>query len=43
MIRLEDEDLADPDKLAAIAEAGGMTPEEVRERFGYLVEPGASP
>jgi ATP-dependent phosphofructokinase / diphosphate-dependent phosphofructokinase len=43
MIRLEDEDLADPDKLAAIAAAGGMTPEEVRERFGYLVEPGPSP
>ena len=40
MIRLEDEDLTDPGKLAAIAEIGGMTSDEVRERYGYLVEAG---
>jgi len=38
MIRLEDEDLADPEKLGPIAEAAGMTAEAFRDRFGYLVE-----
>jgi ATP-dependent phosphofructokinase / diphosphate-dependent phosphofructokinase len=38
MIRLEDEDLADPEKLDPIAEAAGMTAEAFRDRFGYLVE-----
>jgi 6-phosphofructokinase len=38
MIRLEREDLDDPEKLKAIAEAGGMAAEEFRDRYGYLVE-----
>jgi 6-phosphofructokinase len=37
MIRLEREDVEDPDRLGAIAEAGGMTAEGFRERYGYLV------
>jgi ATP-dependent phosphofructokinase / diphosphate-dependent phosphofructokinase len=37
MIRLEREDLEDPEKLKAIAEAGGFSAEEFRERYGYLV------
>jgi 6-phosphofructokinase len=37
MIRLEQEDLADPGKLAAIAEVAGMTPAEFEERYGYIV------
>ncbi|HEY3209454.1 MAG TPA: diphosphate--fructose-6-phosphate 1-phosphotransferase [Actinomycetota bacterium] len=42
MIRLEQEDLDDPEKLKGIAEAGGMSPEAFRERYGYLVEVRAS-
>ncbi|HEV8420405.1 MAG TPA: diphosphate--fructose-6-phosphate 1-phosphotransferase [Actinomycetota bacterium] len=42
MIRLEQEDLDDPEKLKAIAEAAGMSPEGFRERYGYLVEVRAS-
>ena len=38
MIRLEREDLEDPELLKPIAEAAGMSPEAFRERFGYLVE-----
>lgn len=38
MIRLEQEDLDDEAKLAAIAEAAAMTPEGFRDRYGYLVE-----
>jgi ATP-dependent phosphofructokinase / diphosphate-dependent phosphofructokinase len=38
MIRLEQEDLDDPDKLAPIAEAAGMSSQEFAARYGYLVE-----
>jgi ATP-dependent phosphofructokinase / diphosphate-dependent phosphofructokinase len=38
MIRLEQEDLDDPEKLKAIAEAARMSPQGFRERYGYLVE-----
>jgi ATP-dependent phosphofructokinase / diphosphate-dependent phosphofructokinase len=37
MIRLEREDLDDPEKLAPIAAAAHMTPDAFRERYGYLV------
>jgi 6-phosphofructokinase 1 len=37
MIRLERADLDDPEKLGAIAEAAGITPEQFRERYAYLV------
>jgi 6-phosphofructokinase len=42
MIRLEQEDLDDAEKLKGIAEAAGMSPEAFRERYGYLVEVRAS-
>jgi ATP-dependent phosphofructokinase / diphosphate-dependent phosphofructokinase len=42
MIRLEKEDLDDPSKLRAIAEAARLTPEAFRERYGYLVSPRAA-
>ena len=42
MIRLEQEDLDDPEKLKGIAEAAGMSPDAFRERYGYLVEVRAS-
>jgi ATP-dependent phosphofructokinase / diphosphate-dependent phosphofructokinase len=42
MIRFEQEDLDDPDKLQGIAQAAGMTPEAFRDRYGYLVEVRAS-
>jgi 6-phosphofructokinase len=42
MIRLEQEDLDDAEKLKGIAEAGGMSPEAFRDRYGYLVEVRAS-
>jgi len=38
MLRLEQEDLDDPEKLKPIAEAAGMSPEAFRDRYGYLVE-----
>ena len=38
MIRLDREDLADPDKLHPMAEACGLTPEAFRSRHGYLTE-----
>jgi 6-phosphofructokinase 1 len=38
MIRFEQEDLDDPEKLAGIAQAAAMGPEEFRDRYGYLVE-----
>jgi len=38
MIRLEREDLDDPEKLKPIAEAAGMTPDAFTERYGYLVQ-----
>lgn len=37
MIRLEREDLEDPEALAAIAGEAGLTPEETRRRFGPAV------
>jgi ATP-dependent phosphofructokinase / diphosphate-dependent phosphofructokinase len=36
MIRLEREDLEDPDKLFPIAAASGLTPAAFRDRYGYL-------
>jgi ATP-dependent phosphofructokinase / diphosphate-dependent phosphofructokinase len=38
MIRLEQEDLDDPERLKAIAEAARMSPDGFRDRYGYLVE-----
>ena len=38
MIRLDREDLQDPDKLRPIAEASGLTPEAFRDRYGYLAQ-----
>ncbi len=38
MIRLEPRDFEDPQRLAAIAAAGGLTPHEFRERFAYVVQ-----
>ena len=38
MIRLDREDLEDPDKLGPIAAASGLTPEAFRDRYGYLAE-----
>ena len=38
MIRLDREDLEDPDKLRPIAAACGLTPEAFRDRYGYLAE-----
>ncbi len=37
MIRLEREDLEDSKKLTKLAGAASMTPEQFKERFGYLV------
>jgi 6-phosphofructokinase 1 len=37
MIRLERSDFEDADKLTALAEQAKLTPEQFRERFGYLV------
>jgi ATP-dependent phosphofructokinase / diphosphate-dependent phosphofructokinase len=36
MIRLDGEDLGDPEKLAPIAAAAGITPEAFLRRYGYL-------
>ena len=38
MIRLDREDLQDPDKLRPIAEASGLTPQAFRDRYGYLAQ-----
>jgi hypothetical protein len=38
MIRLDREDLEDPDSLRPIAEASGLTLEAFRDRYGYLAE-----
>jgi ATP-dependent phosphofructokinase / diphosphate-dependent phosphofructokinase len=38
MIRLDREDLEDPDKLRPIAAASGFTPGAFRDRYGYLAE-----
>jgi len=37
MIRLEQEDLEDQEKLEAIAAAARMSPDDFRKRYGYLV------
>jgi hypothetical protein len=37
MIRLEQDDLNDAEKLAAIATAAGMKPAEFCDRYEYLV------
>jgi 6-phosphofructokinase 1 len=37
MIRLQRDDLEDPAVLKPIAEAAGMSPEDFRDRYGYLV------
>jgi 6-phosphofructokinase len=39
MIRLERVDFEDPQRLARLAKVVGMSPEQFRDRFGYLVEP----
>jgi len=36
MIRLNGEDLGDPEKLRPIASAAGLSAEACRERYGYL-------
>jgi 6-phosphofructokinase 1 len=38
MIRLDREDLEDPEKLRPIAEASRLTPSAFRDRYGYLVQ-----
>ncbi len=38
MIRLDREDLADPEKLTPIAAAAGLTEEGFRDRYGYLAQ-----
>jgi 6-phosphofructokinase 1 len=38
MIRLEHEDLDDPEKLDPIAAAANVSPDAFRDRFGYLVD-----
>jgi ATP-dependent phosphofructokinase / diphosphate-dependent phosphofructokinase len=38
MIRLDREDLDDPEKLGPIAAASGLTPGAFRARYGYLAE-----
>jgi 6-phosphofructokinase len=40
MIRLDEGDFEDPERLAALAAAGGLSPAKFRERFGYLVATG---
>ena len=37
MIRLERSDFENPTNLAKVAAAAGMSPDQFRERFGYLV------
>ena len=37
MIRLQQRDFEDPDRLAALAREARMSPEQFRQRFGYLV------
>jgi len=39
MIRLNSDDLADPEKLAPIAAAAGLTPQAFRDRYGQLAVP----
>jgi ATP-dependent phosphofructokinase / diphosphate-dependent phosphofructokinase len=39
MIRLEPSDFEDPQRLAPLAKAAGLTGEQFRQRFGYLAAP----
>jgi 6-phosphofructokinase 1 len=39
MIRLEESDLADHKQLARLARVANTTPEDFKERFGYLTQP----
>ena len=41
MIRLEAQDLEEPERLNALAAAAGMSPAQFKWRFGYLFEAGA--
>jgi 6-phosphofructokinase 1 len=36
MIRLNREDLMDPEELRQLAAAAGLSPEAFRDRYGYL-------
>ena len=38
MIRLDRQDLADPDGLRPIAQASGLTPQACHDRYGYLTQ-----
>jgi 6-phosphofructokinase 1 len=38
MIRLDREDIGDPEELRRIAAAAGLAPEAFRDRYGYLAE-----
>jgi 6-phosphofructokinase 1 len=38
MIRLEREDLDDPERLEPIAQAAGLSPEAFKQRYGYLLD-----
>jgi 6-phosphofructokinase 1 len=37
MFRLDKQDFADPERLARLSAAAGMTPEQFRQRFYYVV------
>jgi 6-phosphofructokinase 1 len=43
MIRLEQRDFDEPARLARLAEAAAMTPEQFRQRFGYLIGAATEP
>jgi 6-phosphofructokinase 1 len=43
MVRLRPEDFSQPDALAALARVIEVTPEQFRDRFGYLVGPISDP
>jgi 6-phosphofructokinase 1 len=43
MVRLQPEDFAEQDTLAALARTIQMSPEQFRERFGYLVARAGTP
>jgi 6-phosphofructokinase 1 len=38
MIRLDHQDLEDPDRLGVIAAASGLSASAFRDRYGYLTE-----
>jgi hypothetical protein len=42
MVRLRAEDFSQPEALAALARVIQLTPEQFRDRFGYLVGPEAA-